>query len=38
VLERLEAVNAIAFIRESAAIHIAVAADFERKLALLARA
>jgi uncharacterized protein DUF5715 len=38
VLERLEAVNAIAFIREAAAIHIAVAADFERKLALLARA
>ncbi len=38
VLERLEAVNAIAYIRESGAIHIAVAADFRRKLALLARA
>jgi hypothetical protein len=38
VLERLQALNAIAYIRESGAIHVAVAADFGRKLALLARA
>ena len=38
VLDRLEAVNAIAYIRESGAIHVAVAADAARKLALLTRA
>jgi hypothetical protein len=38
VLERLQAVNAIAYIREAAAIHIAVAADASRKLKLLASA
>jgi hypothetical protein len=38
VLDRLQAVNAIAFIRESAAIHVAVASDARRKLRLLARA
>ena len=37
VLDRLQAVNAIAYIRETAAIHIAVAADAEAKLALLDR-
>jgi hypothetical protein len=37
VLERLQAVNAIAYIREAAAIHIAVASDAPEKLALLAR-
>jgi Family of unknown function (DUF5715) len=35
VLDRLVAVNAIAYIRESAAIHIAVASDARAKLALL---
>ena len=35
VLDRLQAVNAIAYIRESAAIHIAVASDAPAKLALL---
>jgi Family of unknown function (DUF5715) len=35
VLDRLEAVNAIAYIREAAAIHIAVASDAPSKLALL---
>jgi hypothetical protein len=37
VLERLQAVNAIAYIREAAAIHIAVASDASEKLALLAK-
>ena len=37
VLDRLVAVNAIAYIREAAAIHIAVASDAPAKLALLAR-
>jgi hypothetical protein len=37
VLDRLTAVGAIAYIREAAAIHIAVASDAQRKLALLAR-
>jgi uncharacterized protein YcbK (DUF882 family) len=35
VLDRLQAVNAIAYIRESAAIHVAVASDAPSKLALL---
>jgi hypothetical protein len=35
VLDRLQAVNAIAYIREAAAIHIAVASDAQSKLALL---
>jgi hypothetical protein len=35
VLDRLRAVNAIAYIREAAAIHIAVASDAPAKLALL---
>jgi uncharacterized protein DUF5715 len=35
VLDRLQAVNAVAYIRESAAIHIAVASDAPAKLALL---
>jgi uncharacterized protein YcbK (DUF882 family) len=35
VLDRLQAVNAIAYIRESAAIHVAVASDAPAKLALL---
>jgi hypothetical protein len=35
VLDRLAAVNAIAYIREAAAIHVAVASDAPRKLALL---
>jgi hypothetical protein len=38
VLDRLVAVNAIAYIREAAAIHVAVASDARRKLALLDRA
>ena len=38
VLDRLVAANAIAYIREAAAIHIAVAGDAPRKLRLLARA
>jgi len=37
VLDRLTAVGAIAYIREAAAIHIAVASDAQRRLALLAR-
>jgi len=37
VLDRLSAVGAIAYIREFAAIHIAVASDASAKLALLAR-
>jgi soluble lytic murein transglycosylase-like protein len=37
VLDRLVAVNAIAYIRESGAIHVAVASDAAAKLALLAR-
>jgi uncharacterized protein YcbK (DUF882 family) len=37
VLERLQAVNAIAYIREAAAIHIAVSSDASEKLALLAK-
>jgi hypothetical protein len=37
VLDRLSAVGAIAYIREAAAIHIAVAGDAQRRLALLAR-
>jgi len=37
VLDRLVAANAIAYIRESAAIHVAVAGDAPRKLALLSR-
>jgi hypothetical protein len=37
VLDRLTAVGAIAYIREATAIHIAVASDAQRKLALLAR-
>jgi hypothetical protein len=36
VLDRLVAVNAIAYIREAAAIHVAVASDARKKLALLA--
>jgi hypothetical protein len=35
MLERLQAVNAIAYIREPSAIHIAVASDAASKLALL---
>jgi hypothetical protein len=35
VLDRLVAANAIAYIRESAAIHVAVASDASRKLKLL---
>jgi hypothetical protein len=35
VLERLQAVNAIAYIREASAIHIAVASDAASKLAML---
>jgi hypothetical protein len=35
VLERLQAVNAIAYIREAAAIHVAVASDAPEKLVLL---
>jgi hypothetical protein len=35
VLDRLQAVNAIAYIREGAAIHVAVASDARAKLALL---
>lgn len=35
VLDRLAAVDAIAYIREAAAIHVAVASDAPRKLALL---
>jgi hypothetical protein len=35
VLERLQAVDAIAYIREASAIHIAVASDAASKLALL---
>jgi uncharacterized protein YcbK (DUF882 family) len=38
VLERLQSVNAIAYIREAAAIHVAVASDAARKLKLLGRA
>jgi hypothetical protein len=38
VLDRLVAVNAIAYIREAAAIHVAVASDARQKLRLLARA
>jgi hypothetical protein len=38
VLDRLVAVNAIAYIREAGAIHIAVASNARRKLVLLARA
>jgi Family of unknown function (DUF5715) len=38
VLERLQSVNAIAYIREAAAIHVAVASDAARKLKLLDRA
>jgi uncharacterized protein YcbK (DUF882 family) len=38
LLERLQAVNAIAYIREGAAIHIAVASDAAQKLKLLGRA
>lgn len=37
VLDRLVAVNAIAYIRESGAIHVAVASDAPAKLALLAK-
>jgi uncharacterized protein YcbK (DUF882 family) len=37
VLERLQSVNAIAWIREAGAIHVAVASDAQRKLKLLAR-
>jgi Transglycosylase SLT domain len=37
VLDRLTAVGAIAYIREATAIHVAVASDAPRKLALLAR-
>jgi uncharacterized protein YcbK (DUF882 family) len=37
VLDRLEAVGAIAYIREAAAIHVAVASDAPRKLRLLER-
>jgi hypothetical protein len=37
-LDRLVAVNAIPYIREAEAIHVAVASDAERKLRLLARA
>jgi hypothetical protein len=36
VLDRLVAANAIAYIRESGAIHIAVAGDASKKLRLLA--
>jgi hypothetical protein len=35
VLDRLSAINAIAYIRESAAIHVAVASDAAQKLKLL---
>jgi uncharacterized protein YcbK (DUF882 family) len=35
VLDRLQAVNAIAYIRETSAIHVAVASDARSKLALL---
>jgi hypothetical protein len=38
VLDRLQSVNAIAYIREAAAIHVAVASDAARKLELLGRA
>src|SRR3954447_23426476 len=38
VLDRLQSVNAIAYIREAAAIHIAVASDAAQKLKLLGRA
>jgi hypothetical protein len=38
VLERLQAANAIAYIREGFAIHIAVASDASKKLRLLNRA
>ena len=38
VLERLQAANAIAYIREASAIHIAVASDASPKLRLLNRA
>lgn len=38
VLDRLVAANAVAYIREAGAIHVAVASDAQRKLALLARA
>jgi hypothetical protein len=38
VLDRLVSANAIAYIREGGAIHIAVASDASRKLALIARA
>src|SRR4051812_30713228 len=38
VLERLQTVNAIAYIREAAAIHIAVASDAAQKLKLLGEA
>jgi Transglycosylase SLT domain/Family of unknown function (DUF5715) len=37
VLDRLVAVNAVAYIREAAAMHIAVSSDAPRKLKLLAR-
>lgn len=37
VLDRLEAANAIAYIRESAAIHVAVASDAPEKLQILQR-
>jgi hypothetical protein len=37
VLDRLQAANAIAWIREAGAIHIAVASDASRKLTLLGR-
>jgi hypothetical protein len=35
VLDKLAAVNAIAYIREAEAMHIAVASDAARKLALI---
>jgi hypothetical protein len=38
VLDRLVAANAIAYIREAGAIHVAVASDAEQKLGLLAQA
>jgi hypothetical protein len=38
VLDRLVSANAIAYIREGAAIHVAVASDASRKLTLIARA
>jgi hypothetical protein len=38
VLERLQAANAIAYLREASAIHIAVASDASQKLRLLNRA